>query len=239
MKIHYIQHVPFEDLGNIKNWAEAGEHTLTVTKVYENSDFPAPDSIDFLIILGGPMSIYQENDYPWLKAEKQFIKNVIKAGKLVLGICLGAQLLADSLGARVYKNLQKEIGWYPLKKTTKSQLFKDFPDEFMAFHWHGDTFELPLNSTLIASSEACTNQGFIYNDRVVALQFHLESSHASVEKLVQNCSNEIIPGTYIQNPQDMISYAKFPEIEANLYSLLDNMEKLLNAIGQNVIGGKL
>ena len=139
--------------------------------------------------MGGPMGIYDHEEHPWLMAEKKIIRQAIDGGKTVLGICLGAQLIADVLGANVYPGPQKEIGWFPIQRADDAPDF--LPDELTVFHWHGDTFEIPDGAIRLASSEACENQGFVYNDRVVALQFHMETTPESMEALIENCGHEL------------------------------------------------
>jgi GMP synthase (glutamine-hydrolysing) len=145
MRIHYLQHVPFEEPGFFKEWSEAKDYQFTGTKFFEDDTLPALDDIDWLIIMGGPMSIYDEIIYPWLTKEKAYVKAAIEKGKTVIGVCLGAQIIADVLGASVYKNNYKEIGWFPVKKiiSEEKNIFSDLPEEFLAFHWHGETFDLP------------------------------------------------------------------------------------------------
>jgi len=158
--------------------------------------------------MGGPMNIYEEDIYPWLAAEKKFIDQTMNMGGRVLGICLGAQLLADVLGARVYKGKYKEIGWFPVETTaaaTASSVFSDFPESIMAFHWHGDTFDIPRGAQHIARSAACENQAFIYDERVVGLQFHLETTPESAGQLLANCGNELVSGPYIQDAETMLA----------------------------------
>ncbi|WP_211325058.1 type 1 glutamine amidotransferase [Hydrogenothermus marinus] len=128
MRIHYFQHVPFETPANIENWAKEKGHLFKGTYLYKNQPFPDFSSFDMLVIMGGPMSVSDENKYPFLKREKIFIENAIKLNKKVVGICLGAQLIAEVLGSKVYKNKEKEIGWYPVYLTDegkKSNIFKD------------------------------------------------------------------------------------------------------------------
>ena len=130
-----------------------------------------------MIVMGGPMNIYEEKKYPWLLREKCFIEDATKTGKVVIGICLGAQIIADVLGANVYAGEHKEIGWFPIfrtKEAGESIVFRDFPSELEVFHWHGDSFDLPSGCIRLAESAACPNQAFIYDERVVGLQFHLE-----------------------------------------------------------------
>ncbi|MEW8197867.1 MAG: type 1 glutamine amidotransferase, partial [Candidatus Thiodiazotropha endolucinida] len=115
MRAHYLQHVPFEDLGSIENWLKRSGYEITRTRLYESEELPGIESVDLLVIMGGPMSVNDDQDFPWLVEEKEFIKKVIESGKPVLGICLGAQLIACSLGAEVFSNSVKEIGWIPIR----------------------------------------------------------------------------------------------------------------------------
>ncbi|HIJ58003.1 MAG TPA: type 1 glutamine amidotransferase, partial [Deltaproteobacteria bacterium] len=146
----------------------------------------------------------------WMKAEKAFIEQSIRNQKTVIGICLGAQLIADVLGARVYKNPVKEIGWFPVEKSkeSKGSIFDSlWPDEFYAFHWHGDTFDIPPGAIHFAQSKACRNQGFVYQQHVFALQFHIESTKKSIEELIFYCGHELNEtGTYIQHSDKIRRY---------------------------------
>lgn len=207
MKIHSLQHVSFEGLGSIENWAIANNHSLSSTKLYANGSLPLIDDIDCLIIMGGPMNIYEENKYPWLIGEKKLIEQAIQKDKIVLGICLGSQLIADVLGAKVYKGEYQEIGWFPIIMTDEAQktTFSLLLDKSPVFHWHGDTFDLPENTTRLAYSEACQNQAFIYRKKVLALQFHLESTPESISQMIKHCSDELIEGKYIQKPEEILS----------------------------------
>ncbi len=225
MRIHYLQHVPFEDIANIQDWANDKGHSVSSTKLHFGEKLPPVDSFDWLIVMGGPMNVYEEKKYPWLISEKKFIKRVITSGKFVLGICLGAQLVADVLGGKVTINNQKEIGWHPVRKTG-GRFLKSLPDEFVAFHWHGDTFEIPHGATRIAESEGCSNQAFEYGKNVLGLQFHLESSKTSIRRLIDNCRNDMTPGRYVQS-EDEISSGEIhlPEIEIHTRTLLDEIEK--------------
>ena len=158
MRIHYLQHVRFEGLGCIETWAQSEKHSLTGTHFFQNDPLPELGNLDWLIVMGGPMGVADEQKYPWLTTEKRFIEKAIRDGKTVLGICLGAQLIADVLGARVYSIQHKEIGWFPIELTDEGQrssLLGFIPDQFDVFHWHGDTFDLPDGATHLARSEAC------------------------------------------------------------------------------------
>jgi GMP synthase-like glutamine amidotransferase len=177
--------------------------------------------------MGGPMNIYEDNKYPWLTQEKRFIEQAIENEKIILGICLGSQLIADVLGAKVFPNPDKEIGWFPIELTSEaqsSQVFNVLPNSFTAFHWHGDTFDLPKGATRMAMSKGCQNQAFIYGERVVGLQFHLESTKASVQAMIENCADEIVEGKYIQKPDEMRSHQNnFRKINEAMHTLLDRV----------------
>jgi GMP synthase-like glutamine amidotransferase len=230
MRLHYIQHVPFEGPANIRGWAENQGWQISATHLYRLEKLPSPDDLDWLVIMGGPMNIYQEKEYPWLAAEKRFIEETIKTDKIVLGICLGAQLIADVLGGRVVRNRHKEIGWFPVSLRPEglaSMPFQGFPDEFQALHWHGDTFSLPAGAAMLAESEACPAQAFSSNGgRVLALQFHLESSIDSVRALIQNCSDELVDGVYIQSAEAILEKREnFSNIHSTMILLLENIKK--------------
>lgn len=232
MKTLILQHVPFEDAGHITEWLERNHHEVTVAHLYKNDGGLTRSAwFDCLIIMGGPMNVYEEELYPWLATEKNLIKEAIETGKAVLGICLGAQLIASVLGATVRKNPHKEIGWFPCKLThegCRSFLFSKFPKNFEALHWHGDTFDLPDGALLIASSDACVHQAFVYKERVVGLQFHLESTGLSIERLIDNCKSELIAGKFIQTIDDLRQKHFLPQAHTLMESLLEAMSVLKN-----------
>lgn len=224
MMLHYLQHVPFEGPGFIEEWATFREMQLSSTRLYAGEHLPAIDSFDWLVVMGGPMGIYDEGEHNWLADEKAFLRASIDAGKTVVGICLGAQLIADVLGARVYPGEHKEIGWFPVRRNSDAPAW--VPEEFMAFHWHGDTFDLPQGAVPLGSSDACENQGFIYQDRVIALQFHLESTHQSIEDLIEHCADELGDGPYIQSAMQIrSSYSELNAMNVVLSELLDQLPK--------------
>ena len=228
MRIHYVQHVPFEGPGNIERWAADRGHELTGTHLYNNESLPRLNEIDWLIIMGGPMSVHDTGNYPWLTDEKVFIRGAIHAGKVVVGICLGSQLIAAALGADVYEADEKEIGWFPVEATdaaTDSPIFADLGDEYDVFHWHGDTFNLPEGATRMARTDACANQAFVYDDRVVGLQFHLESSPETVDEILENSDN--LPDEhYVQDAAAIRSQIEKTEpLEQRLRKLFDNLER--------------
>lgn len=229
LRIHYLQHVSFEGLGNIEEWATVHGHDLFVTELYIDAVLPTPESFDWLIIMGGPMSVYDEQKYSWLIAEKQFIKQAIAANKTVIGICLGSQLLAEALGAKVYPNEQKEIGWFPIEFTSDASshsLFSNIKIPKTVFHWHGDTFDLPPNAIHLAHSKACKNQAFLFNKKVLGLQFHLEMSEIALRTMIENGRSELIEAKYIQSEAMILSQKQFIEPNTKiLFSILNTMTK--------------
>ena len=206
MRAHYLQHVPFEGLGSIESWLRGAGYEITNTRFYESGELPNIPDIDLLIIMGGPMSVNDERHYPWLKKEKAFIKKVIQAGTPTLGICLGAQLIATSMGGDVFPSSVKEIGWFPIQTTqTDNNGFFQFPKEIKVFHWHGETFNLPAGAVQIAQSKGCENQAFQIGDTVIGLQFHLETTPRSAQAIVEHCRDELVEGTYIQLETDILT----------------------------------
>lgn len=207
MRIHILQHVPYESPGSITDWAEEKGFPVSYTKFYENGKLPKIEDFDLLVIMGGPMNIYEKEKYPWLTLEKAFIQNCLSAKKKMLGICLGSQLLADALGAKVYPNKEKEIGWFSIYKNGKHPVLNLFPEgDITAFHWHGDTFDLPENAQPLFHSEATKNQGFVYENRVFALQFHWEIHPGTLGELIKHAQNDLTPGIYVQSPDRMLHH---------------------------------
>nr|WP_320010789.1 amidotransferase [uncultured Desulfobulbus sp.] len=223
MRIHALQHVFFEGLGALNDWITKQAHTLSLTRLYAGELLPDLESFDLLLIMGGPMNIYDDDLYPWLAQERAFISQAIAAGKSALGICLGAQLLADALGARVYPGPKKEIGWFPIEISPAGQqgLFQGLPASALVFHWHGDTFDLPPGALHLAQSYGCINQAFLFEGRVLGLQFHLESTEETVREIITHCGDELIQGEYIQTEEQMTQVA--PARFAEMHRLLEIM----------------
>lgn len=222
-RVHYLQHVPFEGLGCIEDWLNKKHAEVTATKFFESASLPPVDDLDLLIVLGGPMSVNNEEKFPWLRQEKVFIRDAIQRNISVLGICLGAQLIAAAMGEAVYPNRRKEIGWFPINRVNAPDACFAFPPQLEVFHWHGETFDLPKAAHLLARSEGCENQAFQLGERVIGLQFHLESTPNSVEQIVTNCREELLPSKYVQPEQIILdqSPAKYRKINQVTNVLLD------------------
>ncbi len=203
MNIHCLQHVPFENPGTITEWAALNHYSIGYTYFFEN-DFllPSVNDIDALIVMGGNMNVDEEAIYPWLQQEKAFIKAAIDAGKKVMGICLGSQLVAAACGSKVYPDREKEIGFFPIQFNTAAllhPLFSHFNNTYTVFQWHGDTFDLPENAWLIASSAACKHQGYLIGNNVLGLQFHFEMNETILSDMFMHDGKELEEkGNYIQ-----------------------------------------
>ncbi len=227
MNIHCFQHVAFETPGTILEWIQLKGHSITYTHFFEaNYEFPDVLSIDVLLVLGGYMNVDDEIKFPWLKEEKAFIKCVIDVNKKIIGICLGAQLISAALGAKVYKGIEKEIGFYPVVFSNK-KLVNHFKNPYLLFHWHGDTFDLPRGAELIASSIACKNQSYILRNQILAMQFHLEINEDLVEEMIFYDGEELNEkSNYIQNIDQIRShYSNLNQNKKDLFELLNQFFK--------------
>lgn len=222
MRIAVFQHVPFEVAEAITDWAFLRGHSLDVYCVYEQCELPKVDDYDALVVMGGPMGVHDTQQYPWLVTEQAHIKAAIDLGKWVLGVCLGAQLVAAALGAKVSRNPEPEIGWFELQSVGHHRLAQHF-DTLPVFHWHGETFALPNEAQSLAKSEACEQQAFIYADRVLGLQCHLEFAPATVRRLIEHCAGDLLDAPYVQSPEEMLRQPiRFAKLHQALYRLLDD-----------------
>ena len=225
MKIHWLQHAEHEDLGSIAPWLALHGHTAAATRLQRGEALPGAHDYDWLIVLGGPMNVDEHEAFPWLAAEKTFIAEAIAAGKTVLGICLGAQLIARALGAKVTRNAHSEVGWHPVRLSRAgeaSAAFAGFPQVFTPFHWHGDTFALPPGASLLMVSEACAHQAFCVGEKVVGIQFHLEVTAADARNWF--AEERPAPATYVQTPEEVLhDLAPFADNTRLMQRLLANI----------------
>ena len=226
MRIHYLQHVPFEGLGSMAPFLTRNGHSLSRTALHEDQPLPDITAFDALIVMGGPMGVHDEDRHPWLHREKSFIGQVIRdTDKPVLGICLGAQLIAAVLGAAVTRNRHREIGWFPLALDPvfkRSRWGDALSDGQSVFHWHGDTFELPDRALPVGSSAATRHQGFVVDDRVLGLQFHLETTPEGAEDLIAECGDELDGSRFVQNAGEITGQpSRFAAANQAMATLLD------------------
>ncbi|MBN1818566.1 MAG: type 1 glutamine amidotransferase [Sedimentisphaerales bacterium] len=227
MRICCVMHVPFENEAEIGQWAARRRHELFRIHLYGGDSLPPMEAFEATVIMGGPMNVYEENIYPWLTEEKKWIQETLENGKPVLGVCLGAQLIADVLGAKISRQDHKEIGWYDIVFTEQAlsmSYWRDFAPYLKVFHWHGDTFAIPPGAVRLAGSEACENQAFQYENNVLALQFHIEYTPQSIEKMLQYCSEELEQGPWIQTAEAIrAGYRHIPGLRDRLHILLDRI----------------
>jgi len=194
MRIRVLQHVPHEGPAAIEAWAAAHGHAIEVTRLDRGDPIPDVADFDALVTMGGPMSANDEAVHPWIAGEKRLIRAAIQEDRRILGVCLGSQMIASALGKRVASARLPEIGWFPVRVRSEAERSRTFAGAmagttFLPFHWHGETFELPEGALHLAETDACPNQAFeIEFDGgpsrggalVLALQFHMEATEASV-----------------------------------------------------------
>jgi GMP synthase-like glutamine amidotransferase len=224
LRAHVFQHAPFEGPANLGSWLRARGATLSTSRLWVGDALPAPEAFDWLVVMGGSMNADEESRYPWLADEKRAIERAIAARKRVVGICLGSQLIARVLGAKVTRNRYTEIGWFPIERAepaTACAVGRALPARAEVFHWHGQTFELPAGAIQLARSAACEQQGFVYEERVLALQFHPEMTLESVRGFAEGGADELVPGPFIQTRAELLAGPqRFAQLEALLGRLL-------------------
>jgi GMP synthase-like glutamine amidotransferase len=225
-KIVILLHAFFEKPGYISNWAEQNDFEIDEIHCWQRPEYPDPEKVERLLIMGGPMGVYQTKEYPWLIDEIKFIRGVIDAGNKVLGICLGSQLIAAAMGAKVYPNDKPEIGWFDLKWNKAAY---DHPLSYgvschsKVFHYHSDTFDLPENAVLLASSQACKHQAFAMGDHVLALQFHLEITNELLEDMLFH-GGELVKDDCVQSDEKIRDgIYDVMQNHADLATLLENI----------------
>lgn len=236
LRLHGIRHESFEREAELAVWAAEHGHSLSHTDLWNGEALPELSSFDWLLVMGGPMGVYDEDKYPWLAGEKRFLRQAVDAGKRILGVCLGAQLLSVVLGGQVTRNRYGEIGWHQVQATPQaahSRVFAGLPQEYEAFHWHGDTFSIPEGALWTAKSEACAHQAFeACGGRVVGLQFHLETNAESMREIAEHCADELRADAdaqpYIQPLQKLLER---PERLGGLRRLLDRILDNMAALG--------
>jgi len=225
MRIHCIQHVAHEGPATIGAWASERGHELIVHRLFAAETPPGPEQGDALVVMGGPMGVHDETEHAWLAPEKRVIADWLASGKRMLGVCLGAQLIAHVLGAPVTRNHTQEIGFFPIRLLPRAEstlLGQVLPPRLEVFHWHGDTFAIPDGAIAAAGSEACANQAFVYRERVVGLQFHLEVDLATAEAFIANSGDELVPSAWVQSGPEMLADPeRFAALRPWMFSLLD------------------
>ncbi|MBI4971401.1 MAG: amidotransferase [Candidatus Omnitrophica bacterium] len=201
LKILVVQHVSYESSGIMAPYFKKSGHIVNHFKLYDKKSRFTKDLFknDVFLFMGGPMSVNDVKEFPWLVDENLFIQDLLAKEKGVLGVCLGAQLLAKALGARVYPGPKKEIGWYTVDLTKEGlednclqSLEREPRNRVRVFHWHGETFDLPKKTVCLAGSKICRNQAFKLNPRTYAVQFHLEMDRPLINRWLVHGRDEIV-----------------------------------------------
>jgi GMP synthase-like glutamine amidotransferase len=223
VKVHVLQHVPFEGLGCIEPWLLSRGASVSFTRFFESAELPSAHDFDLIIAMGGFMSVNDEAELPWLVAEKQFLRDVIKHGAAVLGVCLGSQLIASALGARVYRNAHREIGWFDIERVTDAPDVFRFSERAKVFHWHGETFELPAGAVHLARSAACENQAFQVGRSVIGLQFHIEVNEHAVDAMIEHGRDELSESAFVQTEASLraVASSRFEEMHQCMAEVLE------------------
>jgi len=230
MRAHILQHVPFEGSGRIGPRLRADGYDLARTSLYAGEALPSVEEVDFLVVMGGPMSVNEEEAYPWLVEEKRFLRAYVESGRPVLGVCLGAQLIAAAAGAKVFSGPEKEIGWFPVEGVSSKVpgVFR-FPERVEVFHWHGETFELPPGAAHLARSAGCAHQAFQLGGSAIGLQFHVETTPETAAALVENCRDELEPSRFVQTEEEILSAP--PEAYDRIHEVMDEVISFLQRGG--------
>lgn len=230
MHVHIIIHAPFEKPGVIETWAIQNNHSLSFTHTYRGEQLPDISAIDFLIIMGGPQSPLELDTYPYLRDEIALAKLAIIQKKAVVGICLGAQIIGESLGAKTEHSPNREIGIYPVQLTKEGcndPIFSQLPTSFEVMHWHNDMPGILPDSAILAYSEGCPRQIIRYNDLTYGLQCHMEMTNELIRGMIEHCQQDLIPGKYIQTVEKLLS-TQMKEVNEKMIHILNHLSVLIN-----------
>lgn len=222
MRVNVLQHTPNEGPGAIASWCHDHGHEMYVYHPYQFGKLPSATETDMLVILGGPMS--PNDDLAWIKAERVLITQLLATDTPMLGACYGAQQIAMVLGSKIGKAPHKEVGWAPVY--LKSHVISNLPEQMLAMHWHEEMFEIPQGAHLLYSSDLVTNQGFVFGNHVIGLQFHFEPLADNVREMVVNDGDYALSNNALkQTPAEILAQAVPAENKTIMYQLLDFISK--------------
>jgi GMP synthase-like glutamine amidotransferase len=227
-KVLIIQHCPSTPPGTLPDWLKEKQIEYRLFRADLENQWPTVDDFTWLIVLGGGMNVDEEKSHPWLVTEKILIQQAIEQKRKVLGLCLGGQLIAEVLGAKVHRHDFWEVGWHSVEIQNAHPLLHFSSPSLHAFQWHAYRFHLPEGATRIATNPECLDQGFIFRDRVVGLQFHPEADCEWIVECATDTSEEPYPtGPHVQNATDVVAEISHQKPLQNwFYRLLQNMFEL-------------
>lgn len=224
MKILFVLHAAFEKPGCIETWASKKGHTIEKSSPYRGETLPEIDKFDFLVVMGGPQSPLEIDKAPYLNDEIALIKKAIQQNKKIIGVCLGAQLIGEALGAKTERSPHREIGMHLVELLDDAKddpVFSQFPKKFDVMHWHSDMPGIAENAVLLAKSEGCPRQAFRYGDRIYGFQCHFEFTKELISGMIDNCVADLVtPGKYISSVKELL--------EADCSQINSRMESVLN-----------
>lgn len=233
-KVLVFRHVPHETLGTLESFINSRDLNIEYCDLFRNSPFPNdPNDYQLIISMGGPMNADETDRYPFLARERSFLKNAIHLGKSVFGICLGSQIIARALDAKVYSGPKKEIGWYPVVLTTEGQndpVLASCGMKSTVFHWHGDTFDIPAGASRLASSDLYPNQAFRFNRNVYAFQFHIEITPEIISLWAEENKDELRSLTPVTSKDQLMQ-----DSQKYMNSLTRITDKIYPALHSNLI----
>lgn len=228
MRIYVVGHAPFESPGIILDWAKRRNFILEQVSPYQGDSLKSPREWDALIVMGGPQSVLDLADLPYLQKEVSLIQEAARQEKPVLGICLGAQLIGQALHAQGERSPNKEVGVFPIFLTQagkSDELLEGFPAEFLVTHWHGDMPGLPPESEILAESVGCPRQIIRFRKRVYGFQCHLEMTSSNIETMIENCSSDLLPGKFVQTAEEL-KKQNYQAICSKMEVILDRWVKI-------------
>ena len=228
MRLLLLQHDPLDGPGALTDWAAEHGYSVAICLICQGEPLPPLESFDLLVSLGGPMGAYEEEKHPWLAAEKEYLRQALTAGKKILGLCLGAQLLADALGGKAFRHTCKEFGWQPIEPLEEGLTWFGGISVFQAFQWHGDTYSLPPGAIQLARNQAAEQQAFLIEGpcggKALGLQFHLEWTEQMAREALAEPGVAPPPSPSVQTPEEILSdLSLFDTARSRFFELMDRL----------------
>ena len=230
MKIHIFQHISVKQPGAVLDWITKNKLDYQIHLIKNGDALPTLEETDFLIILGGALHINDEEEHPWLRPDINFVRKIIDLNKPVLGICLGAQIIARALDFKVEKNEYREIGWHNVmlnNNAKQNHFFKDIPHKFIPLHWHSDIIRLPENISSLVYSNATDSQAFTYKN-TISVQFHIEQTEKTLDIMLEKANDYLIKDKFVQTADEIrLGYNNLIDSNNILFHLLDSLMEII------------